>query len=502
MTAAFSVDTNKRKARLGAGGITNMKKEILISSTSLETRAAIIECVEGSKFRLADYFVDRPNRQKIVGNIYKGRVANVLPGLNSAFINIGIGRNAYLQVDDVVPQTKKIQSVLKSGADVMVQVTKDAIGTKGPKITMDISLTGRLCVLMPFSDKIGVSKNIEDRPIRSKLKDAISKALSSQKLEYGVIARTESEDAAADEIAAEIKYLDKLWKVIKNKYEQSKPPKLVYGDLDAVEQVIRDYFTDEVESLLTDSDEVHKQALEYVEDIAPELASRIKVYKNRTPIFTAFDVEKELDGLLCARVKLPSGGYIIIQEAESLCAIDVNSGKFLGSSLEDTVTRTNIEAAQEIARQLRLRNIGGIIVIDFIDMKNRQNQRKVVDALREAMKSDKAKIKIFPVTNLGLIELSRSRKSSSLRSFMGEACAVCGGSGMVPSRQTVFIKVAAEIDELLSRRRLPAEDVKVKIRLHPDVAAYFLENKDKLPVAASIQKDAAIPPGEYNIILE
>lgn len=479
-----------------------MKKEILISSTPLETRVAIIERPDSSKSRLSDYFVDRPDRQNIVGNIYKGRVANVIPGLNSAFINIGIGRNAYLQVDDVVPQTKKIQSVLKPGADILVQVTKDAIGTKGPKITMDISLTGRLCVLMPFSDKIGVSKNIEDKPIRAKLKDAISKALASKKLGYGAIARTEAEDSSGDEIASEIKYLDKLWNVIKNKYEQAKPPKMVYGDLDAVEQVIRDYFTDDVEVLLTDSEDVHRQALEYVEDISPDLAGRIKIYKNRTPIFAAFDVEKELEGLLQAKVKLPSGGYIIIQEAESLCAIDVNSGKFLGSSLEDTVTQTNIEAAHEVAKQLRLRNIGGIIVIDFIDMKNRQNQRKVVDALRDAMKTDRAKIKIFPVTNLGLIELSRSRKSSSLRSFMGEVCGVCGGSGMVPSRQTILIKVVSEIEDLLTRRRLLPEDVKIKIRLNPEVAEYFMENKDKLPVAASIHKDPAIPPGEYNIILE
>jgi len=490
-----------------------MKKEILISSRAsglLETRVAIIErAPDGKTARLTDYFVDRPDNQKIVGNVYKGRVSNIIPGLNSAFVNIGIGKNAYLQVDDVVPHnTRKIQNLLKPGMEIMVQVIKDSIGTKGPKITMDISITGRMAVLMPYGqEKIGVSKNIEDKNKRNFLKNVIRKTLEARKLDYGIIARTEAEDADEEEIIDEIKYLDRLWRVILNKYQHSTAPKLIYSDLDIVEQVIRDYFSDDVEVLMADSEDVWRKAVEYAEAAAPDIVPKIKLYKNRTPIFSAFNIEKELAGLVNSRVKLPSGGYIIIQEAESLCAIDVNSGKFLGSSLEDTVTRTNIEAAAEIARQLRLRNIGGIIVIDFIDMKNRSSRTKVLEALKAAVRTDKAKIKIFPVTHLGLIEMSRSRKSSSLRAFMGETCPTCGGSGMVLSSQTLFIKVAAELAEMCGSRRVDVGEkgIKIKIKLHPASADYFIEHKDKLPGSGeniSIVKDTSLPPGEYNIIME
>ncbi len=489
-----------------------MKKEILISSRDsglLETRIAIVELSDGGKSaRLTDYFVVRPDNRQIVGNIYKGRVSNILPGLNSAFINIGIGKNAYLQVDDVVPHnTRKIQSVLKPGMEVMVQVIKDSIGTKGPKVTMDVSVTGRFAVLMPFGEeKVGVSKNIEEKNKRAFLKNLVRKMLESKKVEYGIIVRTEAEDADEDEIIDEIKYLDKLWHVILNKYRNSSAPKLIYSDLDVVEQVIRDYFTDEVELLMADTEDTWRKAVEYAEVAAPDVVPKIKLYKNRTPIFSAFNIEKELSGLLNSKVKLPSGGYIIIQEAESLCAIDVNSGKFLGESLEDTVTRTNIEAAEEIARQLRLRNIGGIIVIDFIDMKNRSSRARVLEALKNAVKSDKAKIKIFPVTNLGLIEMSRSRKSSSLRAFLGDSCPSCGGSGMVLSSQTLFIRVAEELSSIYGWRHSDdSKNVKIKIKLHPASADYFLNNKDKLPAKQeniSIIKDSSVPPGEYNIIVE
>lgn len=481
-----------------------VKKEILISGFALETRVAIIEKKPGSQPRLVDFFIDRPHSRQIVGNIYKGKVANIIPGLNSAFVDIGIGKNVYLQVDDVVPRTKKIQNVLKPKADVMVQVTKESIGTKGPKATMDISLTGRFVVLLPFSDKLGVSKNITDKPRRAELKEMLDKYFKEKKLSYGAIVRTESADATADEIKSEIKYLDTLFKVVKNKYNQAKAPKLIYDDLDITEQIIRDYFTDEVEVLLTDSDAIYQSAVEYASDIAPDLKERIKLYKNKTPIFTAFNIEKEIENLLMPKVKLSSGGYIIIQEAESLCAIDVNSGKFLGSNLEETVTQTNIEAAREIARQIRLRNIGGIIVIDFIDMKQKSSKRKVFEAFNEAVKYDKAKVKIFPVTNLGLIEMSRSRKSPSLRALLAEPCQVCRGSGMVMSRHSILIKVNSELQKLASRIHTErgGSGYNVRIKLNPDVADYFNEHKHQLCINAHIQKDISLGPDEYHLILE
>lgn len=475
-----------------------MKKEILISSTQLETRVAILEKRSANDSVLVDFFIDRPNKQKIVGNVYKGKVVNVLAGLNSAFVNIGTGKNAYLQVDDVIPKTKRIQEILKPNMDILVQVTKDSIGTKGPKLTMDISLAGRFLVLMPFSQKFGVSKNITDKNRRTYLKNIVKESIKARKLTYGAIVRTEAEDASDDEIRDEIRYLEKLFKTVVNKYKQSSAPKVVYFDSDIVEQIIRDYFTDEVELLLTDSQEVFKDAIDYTSNVAPELLDRIKLYKGKTPLFTAFAIDRQIESLLQPKVKLPTGGYIVMQEAESLCAIDVNSGSFLGNSLEDTATKTNIAAAYEIARQLRLRNIGGIVVIDFIDMKNRSSQKKVLEALRDAVKDDKAKIKIFPVTNLGLIEMSRSRKTSSLRSFLGESCKVCNGSGIVMSRYSILVKVNSDLEKLTQRTK---GGYRIKIKLNPDIAEYFIANKDKLSADVDIIKDDSLSVEEYQIIL-
>ncbi len=481
-----------------------MEKEILISATHLETRVAILEKVHGGHPRLTDFFTDMPDKQKIVGNIYKGRIKNILPGLNSAFVDIGFGKNAYLQIDDVVPHTKKLQSALKANSDIMVQVTKESIGTKGPKITMNLSLTGRFFVLMPFSNKLGVSKNITDKSRRAHLKEFAIRYLKEKNLSYGGIFRSESEDATDEELKDEIRYLDRVFKMLLNKFNQVKSPRTIYSDLDVTQSIIRDYFIDEVKTLLTDSQEIFDSALEYVSDVAPELKDRIKLYKNKTPLFVAFNIEKEIENLLLPRVKLATGGYIIIQEAESLCAIDVNSGKYVGGSLEETVTQTNIAAAHEIARHLRLRNIGGIIVTDFIDMKNRTSQRKVLDTLSEAVKSDKARVKIFPVTNLGLIEMSRSRKSPSLRAMMGETCPCCKGGGMVLSKHSVFVKVNSELQKFVPKMGIAQRHsgFNLRLKLNPEVADYFIEKKKRLCADVNIVKDSSLEYDEYQIIME
>jgi ribonuclease G len=476
-----------------------MSKEIIVNRTFEETRVAVLE-----DDKLSDIFIERRETEKLLNNIYKGKVQNIVSGLSSSFIDIGFGKSAYLGVADVIAQKneKKIENMLKVGQDIMVQIYKEPISTKGPKVTMDISLPGRLLVYMPFSKRIGVSKQIEDEQEYDRLKNIVKKLKTD--LAGGIIIRTEAEDASEEEIEKEMKYLARLWASIINRFNNSKSCTCVHKDLGVVFQTVRDHFSEDVKIMHIDSQKELDDVVDFVRTVSPELEDKIVLYEGKQPIFKAYGIEEEIKRLRSNKARLKSGGYLIIQEAESLCAIDVNSGKFVGNhnTQEEVGTITNIEAAQEVARQLRLRNIGGIIVIDFIDMKKEKNRKKVLEALKEATKHDKAKIKIWPITHLGLIEMTRERKRESLFSLLGDTCPTCHGLGLVLSKESIFISVCQEIEQM------KIEDYfgKIKIKLHPDVEQYFKQRIKRLNEL--FKKDIELIPSDeisredYNIILE
>lgn len=475
-----------------------MKKEILANVMPEETRVAVLE--DGA---LSELLIERPalGMAKLVGNIYKGKVENVLPGISSAFVNTGFEKNAYLYVTDVVSDSKDrhIEKMLQRNSNIMVQVAKEAIGTKGMKVTMDISLPGRYLIYMPKSEHIGVSKNIEDAAERERLRKIIEEFSPTG----GVIVRTEAEGADDRELKREIKYLLRLWENIQKKFDSSASGSLIHRELGLPFQVARDLLTEEAKIFLIDDKDEYRDVKGFVEMLAPELAERVQHYTGKTPIFQAFGVERELAQLRQQRIDLPSGGYIIIQEAESLCAIDVNTGKFIGHrSQEETVTATNLEAAAEVAKQLRLRNIGGIIVIDFIDMRRRRNQNKVVEALENATRHDRARIKILPITRLGLVEMTRERRRESLLSLLTEGCPECSSSGRVLSRESLYLKAQKEIMELTQGR----PEGRLKLTLPPEVGEFVRERKDRLEKnirrTVEIDIDPTLAWEDYRIVID
>ncbi|MDR0820475.1 MAG: Rne/Rng family ribonuclease [Endomicrobium sp.] len=473
-----------------------MKKEIIVNRTFEESRVAVLE-----NGRLFNLFIERRESEKILNNIYKGRVQNIVPALNSIFVDIGFSKGAYLDISDVLKECRREKNMIKSGQDIMVQVCKEPIHNKGAKITMDISLPGRLLVYMPFSNNIGVSKNIKDKHEYKRLKNMTAEL--KKNMPGGIIIRTEAEKATRTEIKNEIKYLTSLWTSITERFDDAKPMNLVHKDLGLVFQIVRDYFSDDVIFMRIDSQKELKDVTDFVKIVSPEFLDRIVFYDGRSPIFKEYGIEEEIKKLCSNKVWLNSGGYLIIQEAESLCAIDVNSGKFTAKSTqEDTAVVTNLEAAEEIARQLRLRNIGGIIVIDFIDMKKASNRQKVLEKVREATKADKAKIEIWPITRLGLIEMTRERKRKSLFSLLGDICPVCHGLGLVLSKESIFINICDEIKQL----KIDGYDGRIKIKLNIDVVEYFMKRKARLKelfgVEFDIEVSTKILREEYKIIFE
>ncbi len=476
-----------------------VKREILANVNAEEVRIAILE-----NGKLVELFWERRNQQNLVGNIYKGVIENVLPGISSAFINIGYDKNAYLYISDVVgDKNAGIESILKKNQPVMIQVAKEAIGTKGMKVTMAVSLPGRYVVFTPFENFAGVSKNIENPDERARL-SALMQGFSSGILGgKGLVARTEAEGISADELEREVRYLLSLWEDIQKRMESEPAPALLHKDLDLTLQIARDILSEDVAIFLCDNKEACERLAEFIDKISPELKKRIQFYDGKTPIFKAFKIEEGIEKMRKPVVSLPNGGSIVIQEAESLCAIDVNTGRFTGSkSQEETVTQTNIEAAKEVAHQLRLRNIGGIIVVDFIDMKKASNRNKVMDAFAAALKGDRAKIRILPITRLGLIELTRERKRESTVKLITQECRECHGSGRVLSEETMRIKIQEEILDMTRGR--PGGQARVCVN---PLIAEFLKSKQatiekNVQRSIKIESSPAIPLEDYRIILE
>jgi ribonuclease G len=476
-----------------------VKREVLANTSFEETRVAIME-----NGRLAELHWERKSAQNIVGNIYKGTVENVLPGISSAFVNIGFEKNAYLYISDVLGEKgAAIDSTLKKGQTVMVQVAKEAISTKGPKVTMDVSLPGRYLVFTPFQAYVGISKHIAEPEERKRLEDLVERLVKEHLPGKGVVVRTEAEGASEEELTREVKYLAGMWAQIQKKFEEAPSPAILHQDLGLALQIARDILSEQVYVYMLDSKETHQEVVTFVEGFAPELKDRIRLYEAKTPIFKAFHIEKAIEGIRTTKVPLPNGGSIVIQEAESLCAIDVNTGRFTGSkSQEETVTQTNIEAAMEVAHQIRLRNIGGIIVVDFIDMRKASNRAKVMEAFADACKADRAKIRILPITRLGLIELTRERKRMSTAALLTTECAECRGSGRVLSVETLRIRIQREIFEMTGGR--PGGSIRV--HLHPDVAEAFRAQQSQIEKnvqrAVRVQSDPNLPWEDYRIVLE
>jgi ribonuclease G len=468
-----------------------MKREILISATPQETRVAIIE-----DDVLVELMVDRPDAERIVGDIYLGQVQAVLPGIQAAFVDIGTDKAAFLHVSDVVKDSldeddedvdedddgrqkdrryAPIQDLIQKGERVLVQVSKEPISTKGPRVTTHISMPGRFLVYMPGSRHIGVSRKIETREERSRLRTLAKETVPDG--EGGVIIRTVGEELTREIFQREFKTLNDTWKKIQRRAKASKAPALIHGEAKLTSGVIRDVFTQKVDALIIDSKEVHKEVKLYLEGVDPDLMSRVHLYLDPVPLFDKYGIEDAIREAFQRRVELPSGGYIIIEPTEALVSIDVNTGRYTGKKdPEKTILRTNVDAAREIARQLRLRDIGGIIVCDFIDMETRANQDRVLNELRQYLSRDRARTRAFQVSELGLVEMTRQRVRPSLYQSMTQPCADCGGSGRVFKPEVVIRRIERSIRRVAIQRSEKA----VTIRVHPQVALYLLEEEPRL----------------------
>jgi ribonuclease E len=385
---------------------------------------------------LVEHYITRAGARSMVGNIYLGKVQNVLPGMEAAFVDVGRGRNAVLYAgevsydEEIEGEAPRIEHVLKAGQNVLVEVTKDPMGGKGARLTQEISLPGRYLVLVPKNPQVlGISRRLPDTE-RRRLKDILKKVKPA---EHGVIVRTAAEDAEADDLQADLERLVAEWGAIEKSAKRGKAPRLLHEEPELTVRVVRDLFTEgEFKEMVTDSPAIYERVTSYLQGVAPELLPKVRMHEGKLPILESFHVTEQIHKALERKVWLPSGGYIVIDRTEAMTVIDVNTGKHVGkANLEETVTKTNAEAAEEIARQLRLRDIGGIIIIDFIDMLLERNKDKVVDTLKNAMAADKTRSQVFDISPLGLLEVTRKRVSAGLLESFSETCPTCEGRGII-----------------------------------------------------------------------
>ena len=424
-----------------------MAHEILINVTPQETRVAMLE--QGV---VQELHVERASARGLVGNIYLGRVARVLPGMQSAFVEIGLERAAFLHIADIwehrqnsAAAERPIERILHEGQALLVQVIKDPIGTKGARLSTQVSLAGRLLVYLPQDSHIGISQRIEDEAERELLRDKLVMLLP-QGVSGGFIIRTMAEAASDREMAADIEYLTKLWRDLTGSAREVPAPALLYQDLSLAQRVLRDMTVDETTRVVVDSRETFGRMLEFAMQYTPALVERLSHYQGDRPLFDTGNVEEEIEKALARRVDLKSGGYLIIDQTEALTTIDVNTGGFVGGrSFDDTIFKTNLEAAQVIARQLRLRNLGGIIIIDFIDMENADHRTAVLAELNRALERDRTRLTVNGFTQLGLVEMTRKRTRESLAHILCQPCPVCDGRGQLKTAQTVCYEILREI---------------------------------------------------------
>ena len=531
-----------------------MKREILINSAPRETRVAILE-----DDQLVELLVERPDARRMLGDVYLGKVEAVLPGIQAAFVNIGTEKSAFLHASDVVfdesadpddepdddevddvpdadpasgaangganggaggpaggaargsrrrPKAPPIEEVLKKGQELLVQITKEPISTKGPRVTAQLSFAGRFLVYMPHAPaRVGVSRKITDRDERRRLKEMVGGALPPDA--GGVIVRTVSEDATAETFAREITSLMNLWKRLERKRRFMRAPAMIHQETNLTRGLVRDLFSDKVDRFVVDSRALQGEVLEYLSQVAPELAERVQLHDAVQPLFDAFRIEPEIRDLFKRRCDLPSGGYLIIEPTEALVSIDVNSGRFVGRKEKDpekTVLKTNIEAAREVARQLRLRDTGGIIVCDFIDMEVQANRDRVLQELRQHLTRDRARTKAYAVSELGLIEMTRQRVRQSHLQSMTAPCPTCAGTGRIFTPETVVRRLERSV------RRIAAEGKRepLQLRMHPETALHVLTEEHDLMrklekmvgFNLEMRDDPLLKPDEFKLVVK
>ncbi|RMJ03998.1 Ribonuclease G [Marinobacter litoralis] len=432
-----------------------MSEEILINVTPVETRVALVE-----NGMLQEAYIERTSRKGIVGNIYKGKVVRVLPGMEAAFVDIGLERAAFIHASDVVASqppaedeadgprvVPDIRTLLREGQSLVVQVTKDPIGTKGARLTTQLSVPSRYLVFMPGVKHIGISQRIEDDTERARLKSIVEEAAAEhQEVDGGYIIRTAAEGALAEELIADMVYLHRLSQSVHERINKAPAPSAVYQDLPLFIRTIRDLIRPQTEKVRIDSRESYQRVMEFVHEFVTEFANKVEYYPGERPIFDLYSVEDEIQKALSRKVQLKSGGYVIIDQTEAMTTIDINTGAFVGHrNLEETIFKTNLEAARSISRQLRLRNLGGIIIIDFIDMDDTEHQRQVHRMLEKMLERDHAKTKITGVSELGLVEMTRKRTTESLGQVLCEPCPICDGRGFLKTAETVCYEIFREI---------------------------------------------------------
>ncbi|MDZ4677214.1 MAG: Rne/Rng family ribonuclease [Oligoflexia bacterium] len=468
-----------------------MASELIINSTSAETRVALLD-----NGVISDLLIERERDKGLVGSIYKGRILRVLPGMQACFVDIGLDRAAFLYVGDIrddsvstediiiddeneeitrPPAPKaQIQDLVKEGQEILVQVAKDSIGTKGARITMHISLPGRNLVYMPTVSHIGISRRIEKEEERKRLKEIVKTARPP---EGGFIVRTACEGASQKNIKSDMDFLTKLWKEVQRNYEKQSGSGIVHADLDVELRAVRDLFTEDVKRLVIDDAKAHKKVLKFVNQFMPKLKAHVEIYTGEDPIFDHFGIELEISRALGRKVWLKSGGYIIIDEAEALVAIDVNTGRYVGKrNLEDTIIKTNLEAVKEITYQMRLRNCGGIIILDFIDMEKEANREKVLVALKDELLKDRAKTNVLNMSALGLVEMTRKRTRESIVKTLCEPCSYCDGKGFIKSKTTICYEIFRE----LQREGRDKEAQVTQIHVHPDLADWLYDEEREM----------------------
>ncbi|MDQ3200297.1 MAG: Rne/Rng family ribonuclease [Verrucomicrobiota bacterium] len=475
--------------------------KIVISVEKLERRVALLE--DG---QLEEYSVERDSSRNIAGSVYKGRVKNIEPGLKAMFVDIGLEKNAFLHFWDAIPAAldsgveeierpergdrnkrpskkrltaKDIPSIYPVGSEVIVQVTKGPIGTKGPRVTTNLSFAGRYLVLMPFSERSGVSRKIEDPKERARLRKILRELDIPDGL--GVIIRTVGEGQRARYFVRDLHYLLDQWARIEENIKELKAPARLFEEPDLVERTVRDFLTDEIDEVVCDNHEAVGRMIQMVGEISRRARSRIKHYDGSAPIFETFGVQKQIDDAFHRQVWLKCGGYIVIDETEALVAVDVNTGRNKGGrDVEKTILQTNLEAAEEIARQLRLRNIGGLIIGDFIDMKNRKDQQMVYSRMRERLKRDKAKTHVLPLSSLGLMEMTRQRAQESLSDSIYQNCPYCEGRGVVKTTMSTSVEVHRALNAVMRKYQDSIHDIRVI--LNPDVLKRLKEEDEELLV--------------------
>ncbi|MFV1988332.1 MAG: ribonuclease E/G [Gemmatimonadota bacterium] len=467
-----------------------MRREIVVHATAREKRVAILE-----DSKLVELMHERPDERRIVGDMYLGVVEAIVPGLQAAFIDINAEKAAFLHASDLVSDDDDddtngngndgqgrgrrrdrtyppIQDVLTKGQSLLVQVTKEPMGTKGARVTSQVSLPGRFLVYMPTSTHVGVSRKIESREERARLKKMVRNVLKEG--DGGVIVRTVGEELTQKSFDRELKSLRKAWEKVRKRQQGAKAPALVYEDARMTSGLIRDIFSDKIDMLTVDSTELHHEIKSYLGQVDPDLLDRVELYQADAPIFDEFGIEEEIRGAFRRKVDLPSGGHVVIEQTEALVSIDVNTGRYTGrKDPRQTILRTNLEAAVEIARQLRLRDVGGIIVIDFIDMDEESSRNKVMQQMRTHVSRDRARTKLFPISDLGLLQMSRQRVSPSLDQRMTDPCPYCEGTGRILAPDTVIRRV----ERALLRVSRAGRERGITLLTHPVIALYLLEDE-------------------------